>query len=152
MCIRDRSIDETLYQLRTAISENYVGSIQELSSNGGSVAKVFFNLESVQQTLKSLPPEERQLEINKVRRELGYSEEQIVTQQKKDEKRNKQWDNGLNYMSERSVLLETTSEADLPEALVVLREKYFEQDAVMIQKEEESDFWRFKRPRKYGNN
>jgi len=146
------SIDETLYQLRTAISENHEGSIQELSSNGGKVAQVFFNLESVQQTLKLLSPEKRQLEINKVRRELGYSEEQIVKQQEKDEKRNKQWDNGLLYMSERTALLETTSDADLPEAFLVLREKYFQKDAVMIQKEEDSDFWRFKRPRKFGNN
>jgi len=146
------SIDETLYQLRTAISENHEGSIQALSSNGGKVAQIFFNLDSVQQTLKSLPPEERQLEINKVRRELGYSEEQISKQQDKDEKRNEQWDNGYLYMSARSTLIETTSEADLPEALNVLREKYFQQDAVTIQKEEESEFWRFKRPRKIGNN
>jgi len=146
------SIDETLYQLRTAISENHDGSIQALSSNGGKVAHAFFNLESVQKTLKSLPPEERQFEINKVRKELGYTEEQISKQQKKDEKRNKRWDNGLNYMSARTTLIETTSDADLPEALLVLREKYFQLDATTIQKEEESDFWRFKRPRKYGNN
>ena len=146
------SIDETLYQLRTALSENNEGSIQALSSNGGKVAHAFFNLESVQQTLKTLSAEERQLEINKVRRELGYDEEQIAKQQVKDENRNKRWDNGLNYMSEHTALLETTSEADLPEALVVLREKYFQQDAVTIQKEEESEFWRFKRPRKFGNN
>jgi len=146
------TIDETLYQLRTAISENHDGSIQALSSNGGKVAHAFFNLESVQKTLKSLPPEERQFEINKVRKELGYTEEQISKQQKKDEKRNERWDNGLNYMSARTTLIETTSEADLPEALLVLREKYFQQDAITIQKEEESDFWRFKRPRKYGNN
>ncbi|MFT5719457.1 MAG: hypothetical protein ACI9T7_003672 [Oleiphilaceae bacterium] len=146
------SIDETLYQLRTAISENHEGSIQALASNGGKVAHAFFNLESVQNTLKSLPAEDRQLEINKVRRELGYSEEQISKQKEKDEKRNKKWDNGLLYMSERTVLLDTTSEADLPEVLGALREKYFQQDAITIEKEEESDFWRFNRPRKYGNN
>jgi len=146
------SIDETLYQLRTAISENHEGSIQALSSNGGKVAHAFFNLESVQETLKSLSPDDRQIEINKVRKELGYSEEQISKQQEKDEKRNEQWDNGLLYMSERTALLESTSEADLPEALAVLQEKYFKLDAITIQKEEESEFWRFKRPRKYGNN
>jgi hypothetical protein len=146
------SIEETLYQLRTAISENHEGSVQELFSNGGKVAHAFFNLESVQQTLKSLPSEERQLEINKVRRELGYNAEQIAKQQERDEKRNKKWDNGLLYMSERTVLLDTTSDADLPVALRALREKYFQQDAITMEKEEESDFWRFKRPRKYGNN
>jgi hypothetical protein len=55
-------------------------------------------------------------------------------------------------MSERTVLLDTTSDADLPVALRALREKYFQQDAITMEKEEESDFWRFKRPRKYGNN
>jgi hypothetical protein len=146
------SIDETLYQLRTALAENHEGSVQELFANGGKVAHAFFSLESVQETLKKLPAEERQLEINKVRRELGYSEEQITKQQEKDEKRNKKWDNGLLYMSERSTLIDSTSEADLPEALRALREKYFQQDAITIEKEEASDFWQFKRPRKYGNN
>ena len=146
------SIEETLYQLTTAISENHEGSIQELSSNGGKVAHALFNLESVQGTLKALSPEDRQSEINKVRRAVGYSEEQIIKQQEKDEKRNKQWENGLSYMSERSSLVEMTSEADLPNALKKLREKYFLEDAIVIQKEEASDFWRFKRPRKYGNN
>lgn len=146
------SIDETLYQLRTAISENQEGSVQEMFANGGKVAHAFFGLESVQKTLKSLSSDDRQFEINKVRRELGYSEEQIAKQQEKDEKRNKSWDNGLQYMSERSVLMDTLSEADLPTALNALREKYFQQDAITIEKEEASEFWRFNRPRKYGNN
>ena len=149
---KSATIDETLYQLKTALAENHQGSIQELAVSGGNIAKVLFNFESVQEVLKSLSPEERQLEINKVRRELGFSEEQIAKQQEKDERRNKQWDNGLAYMNERSVLLETTSEADLPEAMKRLRDQYFGKDAVTIQKEEDSDFWRFKRPRKYGNN
>tara|TARA_R110002167_G_scaffold34733_7_gene111004 strand:+ start:223 stop:1275 length:1053 start_codon:yes stop_codon:yes gene_type:complete len=146
------TIEETLYQLRTAISENHEGSAQELFANGGKLARALFDLESVQQTLKSLPEEERQVKINQVRRELGYSEEQILKLQERDAKRNKKWDNGLQYMSERTILLETTSTADLPAALRVLREKYFEEDAITIEKEEESDFWRFKRPRKYGIN
>jgi len=148
----DMSIDEKLYQLQIAISENQEGSVQGAMLNKGMLSQAFLNFDSVQQTLKQLPAEERQLEINDIRRQLGFDEDQIVSLQEKDEVRDARWENGLAYMSERSELVASMSEAELPEALSSLREKYFKHEAYTIQKEEESDFWRFKRPRKYGKN
>ena len=148
----DMSLDEKLYQLQTAVSENYEGSVQELTLNGGMMSKAFFSFDSVQQELKQLSAEERQVEINNIRQQLGFNEDQIASLQIKDEVRNKRWDNGLAYMTERNELVNTSSESELPEALVMLREKYFKYEAVTMQKEEESDFWRYKRPRVYGNN
>jgi len=146
------SLDEKLYQLQTAVSENYEGSVQELTLNGGMMSKAFFSFESVQQELKQLSAEERQIEINNIRQQLGFSEEQIATFQAKDEVRNKRWDNGLAYMAERNKLVNSSSESELPIAMTELREKYFKHEAITIQKEEASDFWRYKRPRVYGNN
>jgi len=148
----DMSLDEKLYQLQTAVSENYEGSVQELTLNGGMMSKAFFSFGSVQQALKQLSAEERQVEINNIRQQLGFSEEQIASLQVKDEARNQRWDNGLAYMSERNELINTASESELPEALAMLREKHFKHEAITIKKEEDSDFWRYKRPRVYGNN
>jgi len=148
----DLSLDEKLYQLQTLISENHEGSVQELSINAGMLSQAFLNFDSVQQNLKQLSPENRQLEINNARRQLGFSEEQIEAQQAKDEERNQRWDNGLAYMDERNQLIETLNEDELASALDALREKYFKAEAITIKKEEETDFLRFNRPRKYGKN
>jgi len=148
----DLSLDEKLYQLQALISENHEGSIQELSLNAGMLAQAFLNFDSVQQNLKQLSPEDRQLEINNVRRQLGFAEEQIENLQAKDEVRNQRWDNGLAYMNERNQLIDTIGEDELASALDALREQYFKADASTIKKEEESDFLRFNRPRKYGKN
>ena len=71
------SNDEKLYQLTTTLSENYGEAAQDMIIDPGMVAAVFFNFDSVQQSLEDLPAEERQVEINKVREQLGYNEEQI---------------------------------------------------------------------------
>jgi len=148
----DISFDEKLYQLQTSIAETYEGTAQAIEINGGLIAQVFFGLESVQQELQQLSPEERQNQINHARRTLGYNDEQIAHLQKKDGERNKRWSNGTNYMSERKVLSNNLEGDQLEDALSVLREKYFKHEANTIRQEEESDFWRYERRRIYGRN
>ncbi len=148
----DISMEEKLYQLQTAINENYEGSLQELSLSGGMISKAFFHLTSVQQELAQLPTEQRQQKINGIRRQLGLNDELIAQLQTKDEERNRRWENGLAYMAEREKIVAITSEELLPDALAKLREKYFKHEAITIEREEASDFWRFKRPRVYGIN
>jgi len=148
----DISLDEKLYQLQTSITETYEGTAQAIEINGGLIAQVFFGLESVQQELQQLSPEERQNQINHARRTSGYNDEQIGHLQKRDEERNKRWNNGFNYMSEREVLSNNLKGSQLEDALSALREKYFKHEANTIRQEEESDFWRYKRRRIYGRN
>jgi hypothetical protein len=148
----DMSMEEKLYQLQTAIDENLADSLQELAISGGALSQAFFNFDSVQQELKSLTAEERQEAINKARRQLGVPEAQIETMAAKDEERNKRWDNGLSYMAARNELVRNTDESALADALDALRQEYFKHEASTIQKEEEMDFWRYKRDRKFGNN
>lgn len=148
----DLSIDEKLYQLTTTLSENYGETAQDLVIDPGMVATVFFNFDSVQQTLKSLPPEDRQAEINRVRLQLGYNEEQVKQAQEKDERRNQRWENGLSYMAERQALVDQLEGDALDTALSALRQTYFKAEAYTIEKEEISGFYRYARPRVYGRN
>lgn len=148
----DLSTDEKLYQLTTTLSENYGETTQDLVIDPGMVAAVFFNFDSVQQTLKSLSPEERQAEINRVRKQLGYNEVQIEQAQKKDETRNQRWEKGLAYMAERQQLVDTLDEAALESALTELRISHFKKEAYTIEQEEISGFYRYARPRLYGRN
>ena len=148
----DLSTDEKLYQLTTTLSENYGETTQDLVIDPGMVAAVFFNFDSVQQTLKSLSAEERQAEINRVRKQLGYNETQIEQAQKKDEIRNQRWEKGLTYMAERQQLVDTLDEPALETALAKLRVTHFQKEAYTIEKEEVSGFYRYARPRLYGRN
>lgn len=148
----DLSIDEKLFQLTTTLSDNYGDLAQEMAIDPGMIATVFFAFDSVQQTLKSLPPEERQEEINRVRQQLGYSEEQVAQAQQKDEIRNQRWSNGLSYMAERQAIADQLEGDALNSALSALRESYFKREAYTIAKEEESGFYRYARPRVYGRN
>ncbi|WP_250655111.1 hypothetical protein [Alkalimarinus coralli] len=146
------SSDEKLYQLQTTLSENYGDAAQGLVIDPGMVAAVFFNFDSVQQTLQNLSPQARQAEINRARKQLGYSEEQIEQAQKKDEVRNQRWENGLAYMAERQQLVDTLEGTALETALSSLREAYFKREAYTIEQEEISGFYRYARPRIYGRN
>lgn len=148
----DMSMDETLYQMQAAIDENLADSFQDVAISGGALSQAFFNFDSVQKELQSLSADERQDAINKARRQLGVPEEQIERMAAKDEERNKRWDNGLSYMAARDEVVRNTDESALADALDTLRQEYFKHEASTIKKEEEMDFWRYKRARKFGNN
>ncbi len=148
----DMSMDEKLFQLRSAIQDNLSDSVRDAAIDEGVISRAFFNLTSVQQDLASLPAEERQIAIDTIRRQLGYSEEQIETLAIRDQKRAARWQNGMAYMEAREQLVKQLEGDQLQEALRGLRKKFFKHEALTIQKEEEMDFWRFKRPRKFGNN
>ncbi|UZE96879.1 hypothetical protein [Alkalimarinus alittae] len=148
----DLSTDEKLYQLTTTLSDTYGDTAQSMVIAPNLIAKVFFGFDSVQQTLESLSPQERQDEINRVRQKLGYSEEQIAQAQKKDEYRNQRWEKGLLYMAERQALVDQFEGKALDSALANLRETHFKKEAYTIEKEEVSGFYRYARPRIYGRN
>jgi hypothetical protein len=148
----ETTLDEKLYQLQEIINEHVADSLQELAVNPGMLSQAFFNFDSVQNTLKVLPPEDRQLEINRVRRQLGYDEEMIAQLQEKDSDKNKRWENGLSYMQARQTLEETMSGEALESALSKLRQEHFKNEASTIEKEEKTDFFRFERRRVFGRN
>lgn len=146
------TLGETLYQLNTRLKATLGEDLVQYGDANSVITNVFFGLDSVQDTLKRLPPEQRQDEIDAIRRRMGYSEEQVDRLRARDRKRNRRWDNGLNYMEERRRLTATLDADDRQQALSDLRERYFGHEAPTIEREEESGFFRYERPRVYGRN
>jgi hypothetical protein len=116
-----------------------------------TIASVLFGLTSVQNELKILGPEHRQLEIDAVRRELGYDEESIIKMSTADNKREQRWSNGYAYMESREQLMANNNQPS-DSQFNALRNQFFGSSAKTIEREETSGFYRFQRPRYYGRN
>ncbi|KZY30059.1 hypothetical protein A3749_12825 [Oleiphilus sp. HI0078] len=150
----DMSMQDRVYLLQSAYDENYFGSVEDLVLDSkGMLSQVVFGLNAVQSELGALTREERQYEINEVRRLIGFEESQIEWLAKRDQEREDRWNNGYAYMEERSLVSEQFEGEALVEKLSALREKYFKNEASTIQKEEEMlGFFRYNRERVYGRN
>ncbi len=149
---QDISLDESLYVLNNTIQEQYADRAESLIIDKGLVASMYFNLASVQKSLESLPEDDRQTQINQSRRQLGYSEKSISELEQQDAKREQRWQNGYQYMQARTSIMNTVTEAELESELNTLREQYFKHEAPTIKAEEQSQFFRYERPRLYGQN
>lgn len=149
----DTTIAEKLDIYLDSLNETYKDSPEAyFLENRGLLAKVFFGIESVQKELKEMTPDLRQAEINKIRREMGYTQTQIEEQEKMDAYRNSRWENGLKYMADRDALVNQYQGPELEEKLKSLREEYFKHEAKTIMLEENDGFFRYQRPRVYGRN
>ncbi|MFZ5572327.1 MAG: hypothetical protein ACOZF0_18155 [Thermodesulfobacteriota bacterium] len=150
---RDTSMEEKLQVYQDTLKETYENSPEEyLLSQKPILAKVFFSIDSVQDELKQMDPDQRQMAINRIRREMGFTENQIEEMEKRDADRNQRWDVGLKYMEERRQIVAEYQGPDQEEQLKALREKYFQDEAGTIALEEKDAFFRFERPRFYGRN
>jgi len=147
-----RTLDETLYQLNTRLKTTLGDDLMQYGDANSVITKVFFGLASVQDALKSMPPEQRQNEIDDIRRQMGYSEEQVGRLRERDQERNRRWNNGLAYMTEREKVVSTLTGDERRQALSELRKQHFGIEAKTIRLEEENDFFRYERPRVYGRN
>jgi len=116
------------------------------------IAKVFLSLDSVQNELKEMTPEDRKTELYNIRNEMGFTQAQIEQLEQIDDKKNSRWDNGLTYMDEREKITQELEGTELDTALTTLREKYFKHEAKTIQIEEDDGFFRYTRKRIYGKN
>ncbi len=150
----DIPMQERLYLLKQNFAESYADKIETMMVDPkGVMAQVFFGFDAVQKDLAKLAPDQRQLQINEIRRSLGFTEEQITHQAEADLEREKRWQNGYAYMKERARVEKRYKGEQLIAELDKLREKFFAHEAVTIKKEEEElAFFRYKRPRYYGRN
>jgi hypothetical protein len=151
----DVPMNERIERLQTSFQQADNAFTRTLEQQSGihknTIASVLFGLTSVQNELKNLDPEHRQLEINAVRRELGYDEESIIKMSTTDSKREQRWSNGYAYMESRDQLM-VSNEQPSKKQLNVLRNQFFGNSAQTIEREEASGFYRFQRPRYYGRN
>jgi hypothetical protein len=149
----DLTIYEKLAEYESTLKDVYEDSPEAFVLQNKSLhAKVFFSIESVQNELKQMEPDQRQMEINNIRREMGFTQQDVERMEEVDAYREKRWENGLAYMIEREGLSKEYEGAKLETQLDAMREKYFKHEAKTIKFEEEDGFFRFKRPRIYGRN
>lgn len=150
----DTQMQERLYIWQSSFEDSYSDKLQNmLVDPTGVLVQVFFGFDAVQKDLSALPPEERQAQINDIRKTMGFSDEQIKAQAESDQKREKRWQNGYAYMEARKAIEAQYTGDKLAQEMDALREKFFAHEANTIKKEEEElDFYRYKRPRVYGRN
>ncbi len=150
----DTTVDEKLDVFKTTLQQTYENTPDEFLLNYNSMAVMaFFSLESVQEDLKQMSPDQRLLEMNKIRQELGFSQDDIEKMAEIDAEREQGWEIGLKYMKEREAVVSQYDGDERKQKLKEIREKYFKEQAKTIELEEEKDlFFRFMRPREYGIN
>ena len=147
------SIDRKVEMYQGALQNAYKDTPEEfILGQNHLMVTVFFSIDSVQDELKKMTPEQRQWEMDNIRRKMGFPEEQIAEMEKRDADRDLRWGKGLNYMQERDVVTKELKGAEREERLKALREQYFQDEAKTIELEEKDNFFRFKRPRVYGRN
>lgn len=149
----DTTIDEKLFVYKSSLNQAYEDSPEAyILDNTDMLAKVFFGIDSVQEELKQLEPDQRKQEINRIRKEMGYAQSQIEELEALDDHRDHRWENGLAYMDERERIVREFEGSQLDEQLKVLQEKYFKHEAKTIDLEEKDGFFRYRRARIYGRN
>ncbi len=149
----DLSIREKADEYRHILHETYEGSPEEyILDQRQLLSRIFFSMDSVQDELKQMSPEERQAEIDRVRREMGLAEEQIESMARRDADNERRWETGMMYMEDRERIVGESDGHEREERLRLLREEYFDDEAGTIELEEKDGFFRFKRPRIYGRN
>ena len=146
------SMTDRLNILTESINQQYGDEHSNFLISKGMVADIYFHLDSVQSDLGSMTETEREAALAESRRQLGFNDERIKELAKQDQANESRWKNGNEYMSARDQLVNLYRGSELNLKLSELREKHFKHEAPTIEKEEQSDFYRYNRPRLYGSN
>lgn len=146
-------LSEKLAQYKESIEDlHQEGSDAFVQRRQQELLDRFLDLESVQKDLSAEEPEERAKSLREIREGLGLSPEAIQRWEILDGERDTRWEAGASYMQEREALAKQLSGADLETRLEELRARYFGPEAETIATEEQSGFFRFTRPRRWGRN
>jgi len=148
----DISMDERLFVLHSTIKEHFSSVEDSILVDKGLISGIYFNLSSVQKDLKELSERDRQAQINRSREQLGFSKKDIDYLATQDAKKEARWKIGYSYMEKRSDLKANLQGEYLNVALQELQKEYFKHEAATIAKEESQGFYRYERPRLYGQN
>jgi hypothetical protein len=94
---RDKTVREKLAIFIQALHQTYGNETgPDILKLKFSAAKIFFSIHSVQDDLTPLDPEKRQLEIDHVRRELGFTPDMIEQASAIDAKKDRRWETGFS--------------------------------------------------------
>ncbi|MFL1407165.1 lipase secretion chaperone [Marinobacter sp. M1N3S26] len=144
--------EEVAHQLSTTVDDLYGLEAASQLVTPQALGQALFAMESVQTDLAAMSAEERQQRIDSLRRQMGYSEEDVRRLEQLDRQRNQRWQEGEAYMAERRELGRQYQGEQLEQALDRLRQAHFGDTAPTIAREEEQGFFRFQRERRYGLN
>lgn len=110
----------------------------------------FLSVETVQDELHAMPPEQRRAALREVRRRMGLDDEALRRWDELDALRDRNWEAGRSYMRERERVLSGPSGPEQQRRLDELRLRHFGEEAEIIRSEEEAGFLRFGHPRMFG--
>jgi hypothetical protein len=123
-----------------------------LENHRHEVMNRFLALESVQAELDAMSAEARAASLREIRKGMGLDEAALGRWDALDHDRDARWDAGKRYMAERAALVEAYGGEALGGKLAELRRRHFGDEAEVIAAEEEGGFFRFDRPRRWGQN
>ena len=149
----DTTMNERIYILQSAFDEQYSETVENaVLDTRGVLAQTLFGFDSVQKELAVLSEDERQEQIDTIRRTIGFDEDQIVYLSEQDKVKESRWKNGYAYMEQRKILSDNLTGESFEEALAELRSEHFQHEAPTIAREEKDELFRYERPRIYGRN
>lgn len=150
---KDMGIEEKFQVYQGALQDNYKDTPESfILQQPEMLSRIFFSIDSVQDELKRMSPEERQQAINGIRRQMGSTDDQIERMAARDADNERRWQVGYQYMQKRDELVKLYQGAELEDKIRELREQSFGNEADTIEREEKDKFFRFQRPRIYGRN
>ena len=121
-----------------------------LSSRRTELMDRFLSLDSVQQALRDLPESTRLTSLREIRSGLGMNAEALDRWAALDQRRDRLWTAGSEYMQQREIILAHYSASEQGHQLQTLRSELFAEQSALIQREEESGFFRFAGERRIG--
>lgn len=147
----DMPFNEKLSLYKQSIQEAYKSNTDTfVARKQQELMNSFLDVESVQKDLANMTPQERKENLKEVRKAMGLDSTALQRWEELDQVRDQRWDAGMQYMKERAELEKKYKGAELEKQLDSLRMKYFGDEAETIKNEEESGYYRFSQPRKYG--
>lgn len=147
----DMPFNEKLSLYKQSIQEAYKSNTDTfVARKQQELMNSFLDVESVQKDLANMTPQERKENLKEVRKAMGLDSAALQRWEELDQVRDQRWDAGMQYMQQRAELEKKYKGAELEKQLDSLRMKYFGDEAETIKNEEESGYYRFSQPRKYG--
>lgn len=148
-----KSLGERLATYKERLEEIHEeGYDRYLENHRHEVMNRFLSLESVQAELDAMSAEARAASLREIRKGMGLDEAALGRWDSLDHDRDARWDAGKRYMAERAALVEAHGGEELGRKLAELRRRHFGDEAEVIAAEEEGGFFRFDRPRRWGQN
>lgn len=149
----DATASDRLASFKESLQETYQETTDTFLQNHRQEAlDQFLALPSVQRDLSALPLAGRAAALREVRKGLGLDDAALARWDTLDLERDRRWQIGRTYMTERAALARQYAGDALEAQVQELRARYFGAEAATIANEEASGFFRFDRPRTIGLN